>query len=301
MAPRAHAVIPEETAGGQDIPCPDRLFRRTKKRLGILIRFLLAFVPSRLQRVCGYFLADTIAGKLIPEEIKEMLINPSCQDSQRNQANLTQEEKQCWVEAIQGIQPDEDDPEDSTYEPTTSEYESDDYNSQNDTEVDLETEEKDGVVALKEQPNQQDELRGHAEPQELEEKELHSPGDGSEHPGNTAASSSGQGQASGSQEGMATQIQEGVECRPAPEGHDTSLSSDSQEQWVDLSATILSEAAGKTKITSGVCDGTIGGLAAALLSSPAAPKPETWSKSISVWSRQTYKQCSCGQVETTLR
>ncbi|XP_060088804.1 uncharacterized protein LOC132567165 isoform X5 [Heteronotia binoei] len=189
MAPWVHTMIPVETLGNQDIPSPERLFRCTKKQLGTLIRFLLAFVPFRFHWVWEYFLVDTIAGNLIPEELKKILIHPSRQGSRRDQGNLAQEEKTCWVEAIQGALPDEDDPEDSTYE---------------------------------------GELRGHAELQELEQWKLESPslGDGSEHPGTTAAPS-GQGQDLDSQEAG--------ESRPDSECPDISLSSDSQDQWVELS------------------------------------------------------------------
>ncbi|XP_060088801.1 uncharacterized protein LOC132567165 isoform X2 [Heteronotia binoei] len=228
MAPWVHTMIPVETLGNQDIPSPERLFRCTKKQLGTLIRFLLAFVPFRFHWVWEYFLVDTIAGNLIPEELKKILIHPSRQGSRRDQGNLAQEEKTCWVEAIQGALPDEDDPEDSTYEPTKSECESEEYTSQNDTETDLEIMEEDGVMMLKEQLNQQGELRGHAELQELEQWKLESPslGDGSEHPGTTAAPS-GQGQDLDSQEAG--------ESRPDSECPDISLSSDSQDQWVELS------------------------------------------------------------------
>uniref|UniRef100_A0ACB8F1B5 Uncharacterized protein n=1 Tax=Sphaerodactylus townsendi TaxID=933632 RepID=A0ACB8F1B5_9SAUR len=247
MAPWVFSVIPIETIGSQDIPSTDRRVRYAKKQLRMVARFLFAFVPSRFQQVLGYFLGDIMEGN-ISQEVGKLPVNPSPQGSKKKQPDLGQEVKpdlgqevkpdlgqeaeQSWVKAIQGALPDEDDPEDSTYEPTVSESETDEYESQNDIETDLEIDEKNGLVTLKEQPTQQVAQNGAAEAREPEGRESRSSGDGSEHPDNTAASSSGQDETlTGQAAGMATPNQEVMGNRPAPEGPALVLSSDSQEQW----------------------------------------------------------------------
>ncbi|KAH0625911.1 hypothetical protein JD844_034280 [Phrynosoma platyrhinos] len=119
---------------------PVRPVRHAKKRLGIVTRVILALLPSRLELHCP----DTNGGACVSK------------GSKRKQDDVSLEEQQCWVETLLQDLPDEDDPEDSTYEPTKSETDSEEYKSHNSTETDLEFEEKNGTVMLKELPTLQE-------------------------------------------------------------------------------------------------------------------------------------------------
>ncbi|XP_038240071.1 uncharacterized protein LOC119848385 isoform X5 [Dermochelys coriacea] len=142
--------VPVENIGSQDYHAssPDRPVRRAKKRLGRLAHLLFSIIPSRFQRALGYLPADGMGQSGIPEEIQKSPVKPSGKGSKRKQDDVALEEHQSWVEILQQELPEDDEAEDSTYE-TQSETDSEEYRSQNDTETDLEFEEKDGVLVLK--------------------------------------------------------------------------------------------------------------------------------------------------------
>ncbi|XP_065434737.1 uncharacterized protein LOC101930779 isoform X2 [Chrysemys picta bellii] len=144
--------IPVENIGSQDdcAPSPDRPVRHAKKRLGRLAHLLFAIIPARFQRALGYLPADCMGQSGIPEEIQKSPVRPSGKGSKRKQDDVALEEQQSWVEILQQELPEDDEAEDSTYEPTRSETDSEEYRSQNETETDLEFEEKDGVLVLME-------------------------------------------------------------------------------------------------------------------------------------------------------
>ncbi|XP_032658350.2 uncharacterized protein LOC116837762 [Chelonoidis abingdonii] len=150
--------VPVENIGSLDYRAPslDRPVRHAKKRLGRLAQLLFAIIPARFQRVLGYLPADCMGQSRIPEEIRKSPVKPSGKGSKRKQDDVALEEQQSWVEILQQELPEEDEAEDSTYEPTRSETDSEEYRSQNDTETDLEFEEKDGVLVLKESPSLQE-------------------------------------------------------------------------------------------------------------------------------------------------
>ncbi|XP_043391994.1 uncharacterized protein LOC102945006 isoform X7 [Chelonia mydas] len=154
--------LPVENIGSQDYhaPSPDRPVRRAKKRLGRLAHLLFAIIPSRFQCALGYLPADSMGQSRIPEEIRKSPVKPSGKGSKRKQDDVALEEHQSWVEILQQELPEEDEAEDSTYEQTQSETDSEEYRSQNDTETDLEFEEKDGVLVLKASPSLQGTLDG---------------------------------------------------------------------------------------------------------------------------------------------
>ncbi|CAM4712677.1 unnamed protein product [Caretta caretta] len=154
--------LPVENIGSQDYhaPSPDRPVRRAKKRLGRLAHLLFAIIPSRFQRALGYLPADSMGQSGIPEEIQKSPVKPSGKGSKRKQDDVALEEHQSWVEILQQELPEEDEAEDPTYEQTQSETDSEEYRSQNDTETDLEFEEKDGVLVLKASPSLQGTLDG---------------------------------------------------------------------------------------------------------------------------------------------
>ncbi|XP_039371855.1 uncharacterized protein LOC120391806 isoform X2 [Mauremys reevesii] len=150
--------VPVENIGSLDDRAPslDRPVRHAKKRLGRLAHLLFAIIPARFQRALGYLPADCMGQSGIPEEIQKSPVKPSGKGSKRKQDDVALEEQQSWVEILQQELPEEDEAEDSTYEPTRSETDSEEYRSQNDTETDLELEEKDGVLVLKESPSLQE-------------------------------------------------------------------------------------------------------------------------------------------------
>uniref|UniRef100_A0A8D0H4S8 Uncharacterized protein n=1 Tax=Sphenodon punctatus TaxID=8508 RepID=A0A8D0H4S8_SPHPU len=98
----------------------------------------------------------------IPEEIRETPIKPSGKGNKRKHDDVALEEQQSWAEVLQGelLEEDDDYDEDPTYEPTKSETDSEEFKSQNDTETDLEFEEKDGIRILREHPCSQENLSG---------------------------------------------------------------------------------------------------------------------------------------------
>ncbi|CAM5176912.1 unnamed protein product [Eretmochelys imbricata] len=149
--------LPVKNIGSQDYhaPSPDRPVRRAKKRLGRLAHLLFTIIPSRFQRALGYLPADSMGQSGIPEEIQKSPVKPSGKGSKRKQDDVALEEHQSWVEILQQELPEEDEAEDPTYEQTQSETDSEEYRSQNDTETDLEFEEKDGVLVLKASPSLQ--------------------------------------------------------------------------------------------------------------------------------------------------
>ncbi|KAI6072225.1 Ww domain-binding protein 11-like protein [Aix galericulata] len=85
----------------------------------------------------------------MPKEIREALINSSSKANKRKQDDVALEEQVSWVVVLEGDLL-EDDHEDVTYEPSDLETDSEEYKSQNDTETDLEFEEQNGIVMLKE-------------------------------------------------------------------------------------------------------------------------------------------------------
>ncbi|KAM6463989.1 uncharacterized protein PHA67_010848 isoform 1-T1 [Liasis olivaceus] len=129
---------------------PGRTIRPAKKRLGVVARILFAFIPPRLQVALGFL--NTMCQSVVLEETLKSPVRPSMKGNKRKQEDLALEEYQCWIETFLKELPDDDEPEDLTYEPTKSETDSEEYKSQNNTETDLEYEEKDGLLMLKEDP-----------------------------------------------------------------------------------------------------------------------------------------------------
>eukprot|EP00075_Anas_platyrhynchos_P006270 XP_012965038.1 uncharacterized protein LOC101803471 [Anas platyrhynchos] len=143
-------VVPVETIISKVCPTqsPTRPGRLAKKRYGRLTRLLLSIVPTRIRNVLGQLPVDWGQSNM-PKEIREARINPSSKANKRKRDDVALEEQVSWVEVLEGDLL-EDDPEDVTYEPSDLETDSEEYKSQNDTEADLEFEEQDGVVLLKE-------------------------------------------------------------------------------------------------------------------------------------------------------
>ncbi|XP_010114165.1 PREDICTED: uncharacterized protein LOC104476154, partial [Chlamydotis macqueenii] len=143
-------VIPVETLISKAYPTqsPPRPRQLAKKRRGRLTRLLLSIVPTRIQNVLGYLPADWSQSNM-PKEIREALINPSNKANKRKRDDVALEEQESWLVVLERDLP-EDDSEDVTYEPSDVETDSEEYESQNDTEVDLELEEQDGTIVLKE-------------------------------------------------------------------------------------------------------------------------------------------------------
>uniref|UniRef100_A0ABM5ELZ3 Uncharacterized protein n=1 Tax=Pogona vitticeps TaxID=103695 RepID=A0ABM5ELZ3_9SAUR len=132
---------------------PDRPVRHARKRLGTLARVILAFVPSQFLQTLGRL--KTQRKSSAPDETLKSHVHPAGKGCKRKQEDLLLEEQQYWVEALLEELPEEDDRDDPTYEPTKSETDSEEYRSQNSTETDLEFEEKNGVLMLKEKPTLQ--------------------------------------------------------------------------------------------------------------------------------------------------
>ncbi|XP_070588628.1 uncharacterized protein [Erythrolamprus reginae] len=124
------------------------------KRLGVVAQVLFAIIPIQVQLALGF-----LHGMCQSIEIEETLtspVSPSIRRSKRKkEEDVVLDEPRCWIETILKDLPDNEDSEDPSFEPSKSESETDseEYKSQNDTEGDLEYEEKDGLVMLKEDPS----------------------------------------------------------------------------------------------------------------------------------------------------
>ncbi|XP_040197835.1 uncharacterized protein LOC120930723 [Rana temporaria] len=90
--------------------------------------------------------------KLLLTEIRKSPLKPHGKGSKRKQDDIeVEEEYHSWVTFMAEDLPDEDQEDDPTYEPSKfSNSDSEENRSKNDTESDLEVEEKDGMLMLKE-------------------------------------------------------------------------------------------------------------------------------------------------------
>ncbi|XP_042750424.1 uncharacterized protein LOC122193628 [Lagopus leucura] len=144
-------VVPMEAIIGRICPVqsPHRPTRFAKKRRGRLTRLLLAFIPTRIQAVLGHLHTDWGQKSNVSKEIREALINPSSKANKRKRDDVALEEQESWVVVLEKDLP-EDDPEDLSYEPSEVNTDTEEYESQNSTETDLEFEEHEGAIMLKE-------------------------------------------------------------------------------------------------------------------------------------------------------
>ncbi|KAG7514311.1 hypothetical protein JOB18_030366 [Solea senegalensis] len=137
------AVNPEVTS-------PARQSLAGRKRLHRVTRLLLSVLPRWVQGALGYPVSNSIGLSLSPE-IRVSPTKPCGKGSKRKQDELDEdeeEEHQTWVEALnQELADDEDPEEDPDYEPSSVETESEEYRSHNNTESDIEVQEK-GVVII---------------------------------------------------------------------------------------------------------------------------------------------------------
>ncbi|XP_069497012.1 uncharacterized protein [Ambystoma mexicanum] len=142
-----------EDVGSVDLQTSSPSARRVKtgkKRLGRLARLLLSVAPQRLQNALGYPLSKGLGDSSASEEVRRSPTKPCGKGSKRKADDLDMEEQPSWIEALAEDLPDENEEGDVTYQLSKSETDSEEYRSKNDTESDLEFEEKDGQIMLKE-------------------------------------------------------------------------------------------------------------------------------------------------------
>ncbi|XP_054038306.1 uncharacterized protein LOC128900811 [Rissa tridactyla] len=142
-------VVPVEATISKVYPTrsPARPRRFAKKRRGRLTRLLLSVVPTRIQNILGYLPADW-GHSNVPKEIREGGISPSKKANKRKRDDVALEEQESLLVVLERDLP-EHDSDDPTYEFLEVETDSEEYQSQNDTETDLEFEEQDGTIMLK--------------------------------------------------------------------------------------------------------------------------------------------------------
>ncbi|KAM9358040.1 oogenesis-related [Symphorus nematophorus] len=134
------------------VSSPVRQSLAGRKRLPRVTRLLLAILPRWVQGRLGYPVSSSIGCTLSPE-IRVSPTKPGGKGSKRKQDELEDEEEEedehpTWVEALTQELADDDGPEeDPDYEPSTVETESEEYCSHNNTESDIEVQEK-GVVII---------------------------------------------------------------------------------------------------------------------------------------------------------
>ncbi|XP_043910776.1 uncharacterized protein LOC122787915 [Protopterus annectens] len=142
---------------------PDRRSRTAKKRLGRFTRFLLSVLPYRLQNSLGYPVPSSMGMTEVPDDVRQSPTKPYGKGSKRKQdeteSSEEEEEQDNLVEFIKAELPEEEEEDDPLYEPSTSKSNVDSEElSKNDTESDIEVEEKDGIIQLKENPTTVPEL-----------------------------------------------------------------------------------------------------------------------------------------------
>ncbi|XP_051231531.1 oogenesis-related [Dicentrarchus labrax] len=143
---------PQETTlvSPPEVSSPGRQSLAGRKRLRRVTRLLLSILPRWVQGGLGYPVSSSIGRSLSPE-VRVSPTKPCGKGSKRKQDELDDEEEeehQTWVEALTQELADDDAPEeDPDYEPSTVETESDEYRSHNDTESDIEVQEK-GVIII---------------------------------------------------------------------------------------------------------------------------------------------------------
>ncbi|XP_064252667.1 uncharacterized protein LOC135284836 isoform X2 [Passer domesticus] len=140
-------VLPVETIRSRLCPSSQSSSRPgllARKRRGKLLRLLLSLTPTRVQTFLGYLPTDWGHSNM-SKEIQEAPINPASKASKRKRDDVALEQQESWFVMLERDLP-EDDSEDPTYEPSELESDTDEYQSQNDT--DLELEEQGGVTVL---------------------------------------------------------------------------------------------------------------------------------------------------------
>ncbi|XP_010869996.2 oogenesis-related isoform X2 [Esox lucius] len=144
----------KSSAAPEDGDCtsPARQCLAGRKRLSRVSRILLAILPRRMQRALGYPVCTSIGCSVSPE-VRVSPTKPCGKGNKRKQDDLDDddeddEDEQTWVEALTQELADDDAPSvDPDFEPSAVETDSEEYNSHNDTESDIEVSEK-GVVVI---------------------------------------------------------------------------------------------------------------------------------------------------------
>ncbi|KAL2295006.1 hypothetical protein Nmel_018150 [Mimus melanotis] len=119
--------------------CPPALSRPgllARKRRGKLLRLLLSVTPTSIQNFLGHLPMDWGQSN-VSKEVREAPINPASKASKRKRDDVALEQQESWFVVLERDWPEEDS-EDPTYEPSELESDSDEYQSQNDTDLELE-------------------------------------------------------------------------------------------------------------------------------------------------------------------
>ncbi|KAL9824242.1 uncharacterized protein GJ701_015356 [Geothlypis trichas] len=106
-----------------------------------LLHLLLSLTPTSIQNLLCH-LPTNWGHSNMSKEIREAPINPA---SKRKRDDVTLEQQESWFQVLERDLP-EDDPDDVSYEPSELESDSEEYQTHNDT--DLELEEQGGVTVL---------------------------------------------------------------------------------------------------------------------------------------------------------
>ncbi|MEE6487318.1 hypothetical protein FKM82_014862 [Ascaphus truei] len=144
-----------ENIGSAEQSSPSALGRRYlcgRKRIGRLARLILSIAPYKLQCALGYHSAESLGQATGSDDVRKSPLKPCGKGSKRKQDDVDLEEQHSWVAFLSEDLPDEDQEDDPTYEPSKSETDSEEIRSRNETESDIEVEEKDGNLMIKEYP-----------------------------------------------------------------------------------------------------------------------------------------------------
>ncbi|KAK6314215.1 hypothetical protein J4Q44_G00156740 [Coregonus suidteri] len=137
-------AAPEE----DDRSSPARHCLTGRKRLRRATRILLAILPRRMQSALGYPVCTSI-GCAVSPEVRVSPTKPCGKGNKRKQDDVDDEEQQTWVEALSQELEDEEPSVDPDYEPSAVDTDSEEFNSHNNTESDLDVSEKGVIEDLK--------------------------------------------------------------------------------------------------------------------------------------------------------
>ncbi|KAF4795569.1 hypothetical protein TURU_091995 [Turdus rufiventris] len=191
-------VLPVSTIRSRLCPpsqSPTRPGLIARKRRGKLLRLLLSITPSRIQNLLGYLPMDWDQSN-VSKEIREAPINPDSKASKRKRDDVALEEQESWFVVLERDWPEEDS-DDLTYEPSEVETDSEEYRSQNDTDLELEEQ---GEAAVLE-PSA---VQGSVLPPELAAEDPAVASSGEEAPPDVSSDDSQKPQADGSSEDISS-------------------------------------------------------------------------------------------------
>ncbi|XP_068021086.1 uncharacterized protein [Melanerpes formicivorus] len=103
-----------------------------------VLSIVLSIVPTRIQSILGYYLPAVWEQSTVPKEPQEAALEPGSRGNKRTREDVAEEERESWLLWLErDLSQESSDSEDATYEPSELETASEEYRSQNDTDLEL--------------------------------------------------------------------------------------------------------------------------------------------------------------------